>query len=167
MTLAEMLLPELDHEVGVTRRLLSRVPEERHEWRPHTRSMSLGQFAMHTAHLLAWGTVTLQTQALDLDDAATQAMAPPSFTTTAALLEALDAEASRFRAALAAASDAEMLVAWTLQKDGGPVFTMPRVSVLRSMVLNHGIHHRGQLSVYLRLLDVPLPPMYGPTADER
>jgi uncharacterized damage-inducible protein DinB len=167
MTIAESLLPELDHEVGVTRRLLARVPDGRGEWKPHPKSMSLGQLAIHTVHLLTWGTMTLETTELDLDDPAVQAMGPGSFTTTADLVGRLDGNAARFRRALAAASDGELLVPWTLKQDGSAMFTMPRVSVLRSMVLNHAVHHRGQLSVYLRLLDVPLPGMYGPSADER
>ena len=167
MTIAETLLPELDHETGVTRRVLARVPGEQHAWKPHVRSMSLGQLAAHVGHLFTWGVVTLETEALDLDDPAVREMQATPFTTTAALLETFDRHAVRFRRALAAASDGELLVPWTLKKAGGSMFTMPRVSVVRSMVLNHSVHHRGQLSVYLRLLDVPLPPIYGPTADEQ
>jgi uncharacterized damage-inducible protein DinB len=167
MTIAETLLPELDHETGVTRRLLARVPGEQHAWKPHVRSMSLGRLAVHIGHLFTWGVVTLGTEACDLDDPAVQAMQASPFTTTDALLAAFDQKASQFRAALATATDGELLVPWTLKKSGGSLFTMPRVSVLRSMVLNHSVHHRGQLSVYLRLLDVPLPAIYGPTADEQ
>lgn len=167
MTIAETLLPELDHEAGVTRRLLARVPEARHDWKPHPRSFSLGALAVHTANLPTWGRMTLETLVFDLDAPGTPPLDPAQFPTTASVLALFDDAASRFRAALASASDGELLVGWTLKKDGAPVFTMPRVSVLRTMVMNHGVHHRGQLSVYLRMLDVPVPSIYGPSADER
>jgi uncharacterized damage-inducible protein DinB len=105
-------------------------------------------------------------EALDLDDPAVQAMQATPFTTTAALLDGVR-PAGRSSGRARAATDGELLVPWTLKKSGGSMFTMPRVSVLRSMVLNHSVHHRGQLSVYLRILDVPLPAIYGPTADEQ
>lgn len=163
MPLADALLPELDHEAAVTRRLLERVPEDRADWKPHVKAFSLAQLASHLATLLQWGAVTLERQELDLEG--TDAPAP--LTSRAALLTAFDERAAAFRAALAGRTDAELMANWTLKQQGKVLFSMPRVTVLRSFVLNHLIHHRGQLSVYLRQLDVSLPSIYGPSADEK
>lgn len=163
MTLSEALLPEYDHEMATTRRLLERVPEEHLEWRPHDKSMTLGRLAGHLAGIPYWCTATLDGTGLDLADMPP----PPPAATRAALLAEFDAKAAKARTGLAAATDAVLLAPWTLKKDGQTLFTMPRISVLRTFVLNHTIHHRGQLSVYLRLKDVPVPPIYGPTADEQ
>ena len=167
MTIAETLLPELDHENGVTRRLLARFPEARHEWRPHARSFSAGQLATHLVNLATWGRLTLETSQLELESPQVQALERAAFTSRADALATFDEDVRRIRAALASATDAELLAPWTLYKGGTAMFTMPKVSVLRMFVMNHAVHHRGQLSVYLRLLDVPVPAMYGPSADER
>jgi uncharacterized damage-inducible protein DinB len=163
MTISEALLPEYDHEMATTRRLLELVPEARFEWRPHERSMTIGKLAGHLAGIPFWCTATLEATELDLDTMP----APATPATRADLLAAFDAKVAKARAGLSAASDPELLVPWTLKKGGQVFFTMPRISVIRSFVMNHSIHHRGQLSVYLRLNDVPLPPIYGPTADEQ
>ena len=163
MPLADALLPEYDHEVGTTRKLLERVPDGKFDWKPHDRSMSLGQLASHLATMLSWGTATINQPEFDLSAPFT----PPALNTRADLLANFDKEAAATRDALAAASDAVLMTAWSLKRDGNTLFTMPMVAVLRSFVMNHMIHHRGQLSVYLRLHDVPLPSIYGPSADER
>jgi len=163
MTISEALLPEYDHEMATTRRLLERVPEARFEWRPHERSMTIGKLAGHLAGIPFWCTATLDATELDLDTMPMQ----PTPATRADLLAVFDAKVAKARAGLAAASDPELLAPWTLKKGGQVFFTMPRISAIRSFVMNHSIHHRGQLSVYLRLNDVPLPPIYGPTADEQ
>ncbi len=163
MSIAETLLPEYDHEVGTTRKLLERVPDGKFDWKPHDKSMSLGQLAGHLATMLSWGSSTLNHPEFDLSAPFT----PPSLNTRADLLASFDKEAGATRAALAVASDAALMTAWSLKKDGKTVFTMPKVAVLRSFVMNHMIHHRGQLSVYLRLNDVLIPSIYGPSADER
>ena len=167
MAIKDSLLPEFDHEMATTRRLLERVPEASFAWKPHERSMSLGQLAGHIANLPAWCSTTLETTTLDLDAAglpATRVHMPESH---AVLMRDFDAKVAAARALIVARTDAELLVPWTLTRGTQEFFTMPRISAVRSFVMNHLIHHRGQLTVYLRLQNVPLPPIYGPTADEQ
>jgi uncharacterized damage-inducible protein DinB len=162
MAIAEALLPEYDHEVATTRKVLERVPDDRLAWKPHDKSMSMGQLATHVATMLSWGSATISQSEIDLSGPYT----PPDLKTRAELLASFDKEATATRAALAATSDPELMAMWSLKRDGKTIFSMPKVAVLRSFVMNHMIHHRGQLSVYLRLNDVPVPSMYGPSADE-
>lgn len=165
MAIKDALLPEYDHEMGTTRRLLERVPEAAFAWQPHAKSMTLGQLSGHLANIPTWCAVVLERTEFDiasLGDAA-RPKQPPS---CEALLKEFDATVTAARAVMAQRTDPEMLSPWTLKKEGREVFTMPRVSAIRSFVMNHSIHHRGQLSVYLRLRDIPLPSIYGPTADE-
>ena len=162
MAIAEALLPEYDHEVATTRRVLERVPDDRLAWKPHDKSMSMGQLASHVATMLSWGSTTLKQSEIDLSGSYT----PPDLKTRADLLASFDKEAAATRAALAATSDPELMTMWSLKREGKTIFSMPKAAVLRSFVMNHMIHHRGQLSVYLRLNDVPVPSMYGPSADE-
>lgn len=165
MTIAESLLPEFDHEMATTRTLLERVPAADAAWKPHDKSMGLGQLAAHLASIPTWGEVALKQTEFDVNPPGGSSDAPPAFESVASLLGLFDQNVKVARATLAAASNGEMMVPWTLKNGGRAVFTMPRVGVFRSFVMNHSIHHRGQLSVYLRLRDVPLPPIYGPTAD--
>jgi uncharacterized damage-inducible protein DinB len=165
MAILDALLPEFDHEMATTRRLLDRVPEEKFSWKPHEKSMTLGQLAGHLANIPFWCSATLDFTVLDLEtipDA--RPKAPPS---RAGLLEEFDRKVAAARARLTETTDPGFLAPWTLKKGQQEFFTMPRISAIRSFVMNHSIHHRGQLSVYLRLNDVPLPPIYGPTADEQ
>jgi uncharacterized damage-inducible protein DinB len=163
MTIAQSMLPELDHEMQTTRALLERVPEDKADWKPHGKSSSLGALAAHLASLVSWTDYTFDRTVLDF--AAPDAPRFPSFSTTAALLADFDARVQRARGILAGVPDQDMMVPWTLKNGDHEIFTMPRVAVQRTFVMNHLIHHRGQLSVYLRLNDVPLPSIYGPTAD--
>lgn len=162
MAMIDALLPEFDHEMSVTRKLLERVPEDRSDWKPHAKSMSLGQLAQHVATLPMWGVVTMNEKEFDLG--ATPPNAP--IQTRAELLSTFDRLVSETRGALTSKTDAELLMPWTLKKDGHTIFSMPKTSVWRSFVMSHLVHHRGQLSVYLRLNDVPVPSIYGPSADE-
>ena len=162
MPLIDALLPEFDHEMTTTRRLLERVPEERFEWKPHEKSMSLGALSTHLANLPVWADLTIRQQEFDL--ATSDPVTPAA--TRKELLALFDRNVTNARAALAGRTDGELLAPWTLKQSGHVVFTMPKTSVLRSFVLNHVVHHRGQLSVYLRLQDVPVPSIYGPSADE-
>jgi uncharacterized damage-inducible protein DinB len=162
MGLADALLPEFDHEMTITRKILERVPEDRFDWKPHQKSFSMRDLAQHVATIAVWGRMTL-TQP-DIDLAGFQGPAPVS--TRADLLKLFDANASATRAALVATSDAELAAPWSLKRDGHTIFTMPRAAVWRSFVISHIVHHRGQLALYLRLNDVPVPSMYGPSADE-
>ena len=167
MSIAQSLLPEYDHELATTRRLLERVPEAEFPWKPHEKSMALGQLAGHVANIPFWLLMVMSATFYDLassDDKEARLDIPPS---AAALLKEFDQKVVNARALLARATDAEMMAPWTLKHGAHEIFTMPRVGVVRSFVMNHLIHHRGQLSVYLRLKDVPLPPIYGPTADEQ
>ena len=166
MGLKDALLPEFDHEMATTRRLLERVPDGEFGWQPHEKSMTLGRLAAHIANLPFWMSMTLETTVFELDSLPpdSQRHVPES---QAAVLKDFDAKVGTARARLAAALDAELLTPWTLKKGGQEMFTMPRISALRGFVMNHIIHHRGQLSVYLRLKNVPVPPIYGPTADEQ
>jgi uncharacterized damage-inducible protein DinB len=164
MAIKDALLPEFDHEMATTRRLLERVPEAELAWKPHDRSMALGQLAGHIANLPQWCSATLATTVFDLDELPTRSQLPVS---RAALIEEFDSKVSAARNRLTSTTDAELMAPWTLKKGGQEVFTLPRISAIRSFVMNHLIHHRGQLSVYLRLKDVPLPSIYGPTADEQ
>jgi uncharacterized damage-inducible protein DinB len=162
MAISEALLPEYDHEMSVTRKLLERVPEDKFEWKPHPKSMSLIALATHVATIPSWGAPTLNLPELDLGGAPPNT-APAS---RAGLLERFDKNVAETRAALVGKTDAEMMVVWSLKNNGQKIFTMPRAGVWRGFVMNHHIHHRAQLSVYLRLNDVPVPAMYGPSADE-
>ena len=162
MPLVDALLPEFDHEMTTTRKVLERVPEDKFDWKPHPKSFSLGALATHVANLPTWGTETLTRSEIDLTG--TQPIsALPSKT---ALLAAFDKNVAETRAALTGKTDAELLAIWSLKRGGKTMFSMPKTGVLRSFVLSHMVHHRGQLSVYLRLLDVPVPSIYGPSADE-
>jgi uncharacterized damage-inducible protein DinB len=167
MSIAETLLPEFDHEMANTRQLLQVVPAADAAWRPHPRSYSLGDLAAHIARLPLWGRMVLQQPELDLGSPANASIARAPFTTVPELLEQFDRNVREARSALASTSDGAMGTTWTLKNRGTTVFSMPRAAVLRGFVLSHMIHHRGQLSVYLRLRDVPLPALYGPTADTR
>ena len=162
MPILDALLPEFDHEMATTRRVLERAPEAQFNWKPHDKSMSMGELAGHLANIPFWCTATLQDTSLDL--AHYPRNAPPA--TRADLLKGFDERVTAARARLVSTTDPEFMVPWTLKHGDQEFFTMPRISVLRTFVMNHIVHHRGQLTVYLRLNNVPLPPIYGPTADE-
>ncbi len=166
MSLAQSLLPEFDHEMASTRRTLERVPEERFGWKPHGKSMSLGRLASHLAEIPTWGSVTVETAELDMSPPGGPPYKAADFPTRAQVLAQFDVAVVRARTAIAGATDADLFEPWTLKNSGQVIFTMPKIAVLRSFVLNHLIHHRGQLTVYLRLNDVAVPSLYGPSADE-
>ena len=165
MSIAESILPEFDQEMASTRKLLERTPEQDAGWKPHPKSYTLGQLAMHVAMIPSWLGPTLQQTELDVAPVGKPPYTTPAFESTKALLELLDKSVRDGRAALAAAKDAEFMVPWSLKAGGNTIFTLPRVAVVRSFVMNHLIHHRAQLTVYFRLRNVPLPAIYGPTAD--
>jgi len=162
MPMVDALLPEFDHEMTTTRKVLERVPEDKFAWKPHAKSFSLGTLAAHVAMLPAWGEETLTRSEIDIAGGRPP-VAPAS---KAELMATFDKNVAAARSALAGKTDAELLATWTLKRGGRAIFSMPKTAVLRSFVLSHLIHHRGQLSVYLRLLDVPVPSIYGPSADE-
>ena len=161
MSLAERLLPEFDQEMATTRRLLERVPSGKGTWKPHPRSFALGHLAQLVAWMPGWIANTVEETQLDL------AGGPKySFEPTETLLREFDTNVRAAREALASASDADLEVSWSLVHGEHVLWADTRGVVVRNH-LNHLIHHRGQLTVYLRLVDVPIPPIYGPTADER
>lgn len=162
MAIVDALLPEFDHEMTTTRKVLERVPDGKFDWKPHAKSFSLGALATHVATLPMWGEETLEHSEIDLPGVQPP-LAPAS---KAELMATFDKHVAATRAALAGKTDAELMGMWTLKQGGKTIFSMPKTAVLRSFVVNHLIHHRGQLTVYLRLLDVPVPSIYGPSADE-
>jgi uncharacterized damage-inducible protein DinB len=162
MPIRDALLTEFDHEMATTRRLLERVPDDRLSWKPHEKSMSLGGLATHLTNLPFWGITILRDDFYDI------ASGPPvadEKRSRAEILAAFDDLTRRARV-LMDKTDAEYQGVWSLRRGDQEIFCLPRVTAFRSFVMNHIIHHRGQLSVYLRMNDVPVPAIYGPTADE-
>jgi len=166
MGLNEVLLPEFDQEMTNTRKTLERVPEDKLGWKPHEKSGTMGWLATHLANIPSWVLSTIEKDSLDLAPGGAPVALPPEAKSRQQILEAFDKNVAAARAAIAGASDAHLGKSWTLLFGGNPVFTLPRVAVLRSFVMNHSIHHRAQLGVYLRLNNVPVPAIYGPSADE-
>jgi uncharacterized damage-inducible protein DinB len=161
MSIAEKLLPELDQEMGTTRRLLERVPGDKGQWKPHPKSFSLGHLAQLVATMPGWLTRMIRDPEIDLGKSAGY-----SYDATDTLLEKFDQNVREARDAIATAKDSTFDEPWSLKMNGQVLFTQPRGEAVRSTI-NHLIHHRGQLTVYLRLVDVPIPSIYGPTADEK
>jgi uncharacterized damage-inducible protein DinB len=160
MAMIDAMLAELEQESHATRRLLERVPEDRMSWQPHPRSFSLGQIALHVASLP--GGISSMAQQDSFQLPVFQQREAASRTE---LLETLEQSIATAREMLGRMSDERLASTWTLQDSGEVLMQIPRAALLRSLMLNHWYHHRGQLTVYLRLLDVPLPSTYGPTAD--
>jgi uncharacterized damage-inducible protein DinB len=166
MALTEALLPEFDQEMATTRKLLERVPEARLAWKPHEKSGSMGWLAGHLATLPDWAVTTIKQTSFDITPNGVAHKLPPPPKTSKELLDVFDTNVRAARSALAGASDADLAQAWSLLSNGQTLFTMPRSTCLRFWVMNHMIHHRAQLGVYLRLNNIPLPAVYGPSADE-
>ena len=162
MSISDTLLPEFDMEMANTRRALERVPMDKASWQPHPKSMTLGRLAIHLAELPGWTHTTIHQDELDLGGGYN----PSKAETTQELLALFDKNVAAARTALAGAGDEIWHKPWTLRMGEQKIFTLPKIAVHRAFTMNHVIHHRGQLTVYLRLNDVPLPPVYGPTADE-
>ena len=164
MPFIDVLLPEYDREIGSTRHLLERVPDAAFGWKPRDRSMAMGELAAHIADLPRWIAVVMTCQSFDLSSQADETR-PPG-TSTAQLLSRFDANVQEARARLVGAIDGTLCEPWTLTRGTHDLLTMPRIVMMRHLVLNHLIHHRGQLTVYLRMHDIPVPALYGPSADE-
>lgn len=162
-TLGQILAMEMEQEAATARRLLERLPEDKFEWQPHEKSMTLGRLGSHVAETIEWTEMTIHQDVLDF---AEMDYKPEPPATSAGLLEKFDAGVKAALETLNGVSDEDIMKPWTM-KDGEKVYmTMPKVAVMRGFVMNHMIHHRGQLSVFMRLLDVPVPSIYGPSADE-
>ena len=161
--LAQVSLGDLTQELATTRRVLERVPDAQWDWKPHPRSMTLGQLAGHIANLLLWGQQALGASEVDF---ASPPPAPPKHASLASALAAFDVNTEQVRAGVASATDEVLGATYTVRRGERVMMAMPRTAMLRGFILSHIIHHRGQLSVYLRMLDVPVPSIYGPSADE-
>ena len=166
MSISASLLPEFDHEMANTRKALERIPEDKFDWKPHEKSWAMGGLATHLANLPIWTVYTINRDSLDLAPPDGGSFKVEEKRSRGEILEDFDKNVAAARAAIAGASDEEMLKPWTLLKAGVTLMTLPKVAMLRSFVMNHIIHHRGQFTVYLRLNDVPVPSIYGPSADE-
>jgi uncharacterized damage-inducible protein DinB len=166
MTISEILLPEFDQEMANTRKTLERVPDDKLGWKPHPKSFAMGPLAQHIATMVGWATDTIEKDSFDVAPAGQPPYQPPPIQSRAELLETFDQGVAKARAALAGASDERLMGPWSLLAGGKTMMTMPRIAVIRSFVLNHTIHHRAQLGVYLRLNDIAVPSIYGPSADE-
>ncbi|HEY0701304.1 MAG TPA: DinB family protein [Candidatus Acidoferrales bacterium] len=166
MTIGQSLLPEFDNEMANTRKVLELLPDEKWNWKPHEKSGTLGWYALHIATLPSWTTMTLTSEQFDYAPVGEKGYEPPKVENRAQALAVFDKETKEARAELEKISDADIVKNWKLLAGGQECITMPRVAVLRGLVMNHLIHHRGQLTVYYRLLGVPVPGLYGPSADE-
>jgi uncharacterized damage-inducible protein DinB len=164
MRLVDLLLPEFDHEMASTRRALARAPESFFSWRPHDKSWTLGGLCTHLSNIPRWGVSILKNSSYDL---VRDAGAPSvEKTTVTEVLTAFDAHVGEARAALIDTTEGELIVPWALKRDGVVMMSLPRIQAFKSFAISHVVHHRGQLTVYLRLQNVAVPPTYGPTADE-
>lgn len=161
MTISQVLLPEFDHEMENTRKLLDCVPGDKFGWKPHEKSMSMGRLASHIAEIPSYAVATINLPSLEI----TPGQKPFLAASKSELLAAFDKHAAEARKAIAGATDEHLAQNWALVYGGQTVFDMPRAQVLRNMVMSHLIHHRAQLGVYLRLNNIAIPGMYGPSAD--
>jgi uncharacterized damage-inducible protein DinB len=166
MTIGQSLLPEFDQEMANTRKTLERIPEDKFGWKPHEKSGTVGWLASHIATMPGWAVMTLNSEEFDYAPPGAPPYVPPSIENRKQLLDTFDKGVAESRAAIASASDADFMKNWSLLAGGQTIFTMPRVACIRTMIFNHIIHHRAQLTVYYRLLGVPVPGLYGPSADE-
>jgi uncharacterized damage-inducible protein DinB len=166
MSISASLLPEFDQEMANTRKALERMPDDKFDWKPHEKSGTMGWLANHLANLPSWTVYTINQDSLDLAPQDGESIKWEGKGSRRELLDYFDKNVGAARAAIAEASDEEFLKPWSLLKGGVTLMTLPKIAVMRGFVMNHIIHHRGQFTVYLRLNDVPVPPLYGPSADE-
>lgn len=163
MTIGGGFWKELEHEAIATRKILERLPADKFGWKPHEKSMTLGRLAGHIIEMIGWTGPTIKQDGIDF---ATMEHTPKEYTSTASMLEDFDKNIADSKAILSNVGDAEMFKTWFMRNGETLYFEMPKIAVMRSFVMNHIIHHRGQLSVFIRLLDIPVPEIYGPSADE-
>ncbi len=166
MPIAKALLPEFDYEMATTRKTLERVPHEKFDWKPHMKSMALGGLATHLSNIPTWANHAIGHDSLDLAPEGKPLPPMEMAKSQDDLLATFDQNTARAREAIEGARDEEFLKNWSLLNSGNTILTLPKIAVLRSFVMNHMIHHRAQLGVYLRLNDIPVPSVYGPSADE-
>jgi uncharacterized damage-inducible protein DinB len=166
MAIAQSLLPEFDQEMANTRRTLERVPDEKWDFKPHPKSGTMGWLAGHVSNLPLWAVVTFKQDVLDMAPVGGQPLQLPQPRNRKEMLENFDKNVSDARQGLESVTDEQLRTTWSLERGGQKIMAMPKVVVLRSFVMNHIVHHRAQLTVYLRLNDIPVPSLYGPSADE-
>ena len=166
MKISETLLPEFDQESAMTKSVLERCPEAKFNFKPHAKSWELIQLATHLANIPMWTVMTLKQDELDIAPAGAPPYKEEAAKSVQELMDKFTKNTADARAAIASTADEEFMKNWTLLKTGTPMFSMPKAVCMRSFIMNHGIFHRGQLAVYLRLIDVPVPAIYGPSADE-
>jgi len=166
MPMNQALLAEFEHEMPNTRKTLERVPDAKWDWKPHSKSGTMGWYANHLVLFPGWLAHMFTCDSLDVAPGGRQIEQPKANNAREALAT-FDKGVADARAALAKATDAELMKTWTLLSNGQTFFSMPRAAVFRSMIMNHMVHHRAQLTVYFRLNDIPVPALYGPSADEQ
>ncbi len=166
MSYAESLLLEFDQEMANTRKVLERLPDDKLDWKPHSKSHTIGWNANHVVDMVNWIVAVITMPSLDIAPIGGQPYQVPALASRREILERFDHNVTAARKALATCDDQRINETWTLLKAGAPMMSMPRKVVIRSFVLNHMIHHRAHLCVYLRLNDIPVPGMYGPSGDE-
>ena len=166
MAYAQALLPEFDQEMASTRKVLERIPEDKLDWRPHPKSNTIGWNANHIAEIPGWVEGTLNHATFDIAPAGGPRYQSPKLTSRQGILDLFDRNVASARKAIEGAADADIGKMWSLVEGGKPLLTMPRGAAVRGFVMNHLIHHRAVLCVYLRLNDIPVPGMYGPSGDE-
>lgn len=166
MSIAETFLPEFDQEMANTRKVLERIPEDKFDWKCHPKSNTIGWVSNHVAEIPSWVPGTLNSSEWDYHPPGGEPYQSPKFSTRKEILEFFDKGVAEARQAIAATSDEEFAKDWSLLYQGNVIFKMSRAAVVRSVIINHTIHHRAILTVYLRLNDVPVPGMYGPSGDE-
>lgn len=167
MSLAELLLPEFEQEMAGTRKVLERIPEDKLELKAHPKSASIGWVANHLAEIPGWVAGTVTSESWDINPPGGEPYQSPTLTSRAEILKLFDQNVAEAKEGLKTVSDEELSKSWSLLAGGQPLFTLPKYGVIRSFVLNHTIHHRGHLCVYLRLNELPVPGLYGPSADEQ
>ena len=166
MSLSQAILPEFEHEMANTKKVLERIPEDKLEWKIHEKSNTIGWVGMHLAEIPGWADMSLNQDSLDIAPPGGEPYRTPVPTSKQEILDRFDQNVDAARKAIASASDEQFMKPWSLLKGGETVFTMPRAAILRSFVLNHNVHHRAHLCVYLRVNEIPVPALYGPSADE-
>lgn len=166
MSIGKSILPEFDQEMAGTRKTLERIPDDKLEWKAHPKSNTIGWVASHLADIPGWLQLTMQQESWDLHPVGGEPYRTPQLTNRQQILDSFDKNVAMAREALGSVSDADFMKNWTLLSGGQAIMTLPRIAVLRGFILNHSIHHRACLCVYLRLNDIPVPGLYGPSGDD-
>ncbi len=167
MSIAQSILPEFEQEMAGTRKTLERVPDDKLAWRAHPKSNTIGWVAAHLADLPGWTEFTLKEDSLDINPPGGKPHKTPEATSRAAMLETFDKNVATAKKTIAETSDSEFMQPWSLLSGGQTIMTLPKIAVVRGFIMNHIIHHRAILTVYLRLNDIPVPALYGPSGDEQ